>query len=250
MPQATVHLLRHGEVHNPDGVLYGRLPEFHLSELGREMAETLAAHFTRARGAGRPRSPISRHRRWSGPRRRPYPRAEALHLEIHTDERIIEAENYFQGLKVTKAELRKPKHWPHRAYPLRPSWGEPYKAQAARVRTAVEHARLPGHRTCRRRLWTGPEAIMVSHQLPIWATRLSAEGRPLWHDPRKRECTLTSITSLVLDDDGSLLRVEYSEPAAALFPVPPPPREPDVAPTPPPLPPRRPRRGRRSPSPP
>jgi broad specificity phosphatase PhoE len=64
----------------------------------------------------------------------------------------------------------------------------------------------------------GAEAILVSHQLPIWATRLSAEGRPLWHDPRKRECTLTSVTSLVFADDGTLLRVDYSEPAAVLLP--------------------------------
>ncbi|HEY8752832.1 MAG TPA: histidine phosphatase family protein, partial [Arthrobacter sp.] len=95
----------------------------------------------------------------------------------------------------------------------------PYKAQAARVRSAVDDARLRAIELAAGDYGTnGPEAIMVSHQLPIWATRLSAEGKPLWHDPRKRECTLTSITSLVFDDDGSLLRVEYSEPAAALLP--------------------------------
>ena len=32
---AIVHLVRHGEVHNPDGILYGRLAGFHLSEAGR-----------------------------------------------------------------------------------------------------------------------------------------------------------------------------------------------------------------------
>jgi broad specificity phosphatase PhoE len=218
MPQATVHLLRHGEVHNPDGVLYGRLPEFHLSELGQEMAQTLAAHFSEraARGARivyLAASPLVRAQETAAPT------AEALHLEIHTDERIIEAENYFEGMKVSKAELRKPKHWPRLVNPLKPSWGEPYKAQAARVRAAVQDARLRAIDLAGEDYGTdGPEAIMVSHQLPIWATRLSAEGRPLWHDPRKRECTLTSITSLVFDDDGSLLRVEYSEPAAALLP--------------------------------
>ena len=32
MPDTTVvHLIRHGEVSNPSGVLYGRLPGFHLS---------------------------------------------------------------------------------------------------------------------------------------------------------------------------------------------------------------------------
>ena len=42
--RTVVHLLRHGEVHNPQGVLYGRLDGYHLSELGREMAESVAAH--------------------------------------------------------------------------------------------------------------------------------------------------------------------------------------------------------------
>ncbi|WP_457963429.1 histidine phosphatase family protein [Arthrobacter sp. D1-29] len=218
MPQATVHLLRHGEVHNPDGVLYGRLPEFHLSALGRQMAEMLARHFSDRAAAGArivylASSPLVRAQETAAPT------ADVLGLEIHTDPRIIEAENYFEGMKVSKAELRRPKHWPRLVNPLKPSWGEPYKDQAARVRAAVQDARLRAIELAGGDYGTGgPEAIMVSHQLPIWATRLSAEGRPLWHDPRKRECTLTSITSLVFDDDGSLLRVQYTEPAAALLP--------------------------------
>ena len=31
--RTLVHLVRHGEVHNPDKVLYGRLDGFHLSDL-------------------------------------------------------------------------------------------------------------------------------------------------------------------------------------------------------------------------
>jgi broad specificity phosphatase PhoE len=218
MPQTTVHLLRHGEVHNPDGVLYGRLPEFHLSELGREMARTLAEHF-RQRAAGGARitylaaSPLDRAQETARPT------SEALHLQIHTDERIIEAENYFEGMKVTKAELRRLRHWRMLVNPLRPSWGEPYQKQAARVMAAAQEARLRAIELADGDFGTaGPEAIMVSHQLPIWATRLSAEGKPLWHDPRRRECTLTSITSLVFDDDGTIVRVQYSEPAASLLP--------------------------------
>ncbi|MCC2660459.1 MAG: fructose-2,6-bisphosphatase [Arthrobacter sp.] len=213
MPQATVHLLRHGEVHNPAGVLYGRLPEFHLSELGLQMAQLLADHFRDRASQGAKivylvASPLTRAQETA------FPTSNALGLEIHTDQRIIEAENHFEGLRVTKAELRKPKHWPKLVNPLRPSWGEPYKDQAARVGAAVQEARLKAIELG----GDGAEAIMVSHQLPIWATRLSAEGKPLWHDPRKRECTLTSLTSLVFNDDGTLLRVEYSEPAAALLP--------------------------------
>ena len=91
MPHATVHLLRHGEVHNPDGVLYGRLPEFHLSERGRDMARMLAEHFTARAGNGAKivhlvASPLTRAQETA------MPTAEALGLEITTDPRIIEAE--------------------------------------------------------------------------------------------------------------------------------------------------------------
>ena len=40
--RTIVHLLRHGEVYTPSGVLYGRWPDFHLSELGQEMAQRVA----------------------------------------------------------------------------------------------------------------------------------------------------------------------------------------------------------------
>ena len=96
----------------------------------------------------------------------------------------------------------------------RPSWGEPYRAQAARMLAVVD--RLRGEAVAAE--GPGAESVLVSHQLPIWVTRLAVEGRPLWHDPRKRECTLTSVTSLVFADDGTLLRVDYSEPAAVLLP--------------------------------
>ncbi|MFS0717695.1 histidine phosphatase family protein [Arthrobacter sp. 1P04PC] len=213
MPHATVHLLRHGEVHNPDGVLYGRLPEFHLSELGREMAQTVADHFSRrvAEGANivhLAASPLTRAQETA------QPISQALGLPIATEERIIEAANYFEGMQVSRSEILKPRHWPMLRNPLRPSWGEPYQEQATRVRAAVQDARLKAVELG----GDDAQAILVSHQLPIWATRLSAEGRRLWHDPRKRECTLTSVTSLVFNDDGTLLRVDYSEPAAALLP--------------------------------
>ena len=41
-PMPTVHLVRHGQVHNPDKVLYGRLPQFRLSEAGEQMAQAVA----------------------------------------------------------------------------------------------------------------------------------------------------------------------------------------------------------------
>lgn len=60
----VVHVMRHGEVENPEGVLYGRLPGYHLSELGRKMAERVAEHLT-----SRDITHVAASR-WSGPRRR------------------------------------------------------------------------------------------------------------------------------------------------------------------------------------
>ena len=212
MSLVTVHLLRHGEVFNPDGVLYGRLPEFHLSERGRAMAVMVAEHFTALASAGKApvylvASPLTRAQETA------QPTAEALGLDIVTDPRIIEAENHFEGLVMSPAELRKPKHWRYFSNPLKPSWGEAYSAQADRMLVAARDA---GRRALELG-GDGAQAIMVSHQLPIWSTRRSAEGRRLWHDPRNRECTLASLTSLTFDGDD-VVNVVYSEPAAELLP--------------------------------
>ncbi|HEY8296100.1 MAG TPA: histidine phosphatase family protein [Micrococcaceae bacterium] len=212
MSRATVHLLRHGEVFNPDGVLYGRLPEFHLSERGNAMARMVAEHLAR-RAAGGARlvhllaSPLTRAQETAKPA------AEALGLDIVTEPRIIEAGNHFEGLKVTPKELLRPRHWSSFRNPMRPSWGEAYQDQVNRMLDAVGDAR-------RRALeigGDGAEALMVSHQLPIWVTRRAAEGRRLAHDPRHRECTLASLTSLDFDGE-TIVAVRYSEPAASLLP--------------------------------
>ena len=214
MPSSTVHLLRHGEVFNPAGVLYGRLPDFHLSELGLRMAECLAEHFAQqahdgARFAYIAASPLTRAQETAAPT------AAALGLTVETEPRIIEAENHFEGLRVSRLELVKPKHWRYFANPLRPSWGESYEAQAARVLEAAADAA----RVAVERGGDGAQAILVAHQLPIWAARLKAEGRRLAHDPRRRECTLTSVTSLDIDAaTGAVTAVRYAEPAAWLLP--------------------------------
>ncbi|WP_138414628.1 histidine phosphatase family protein [Sinomonas gamaensis] len=214
MPSSTVHLLRHGEVHNPAGVLYGRLPEFHLSERGRKMAECVAEYFSQkaddgARFVYLAASPLTRAQETAAPT------AAALGLEVETEPRIIEAENVFEGLRVSRAELAKPRHWRYLVNPFVPSWGEPYQAQATRVLAAVADAA----RTAVDRGGDGAQAILVGHQLPIWVTRLKVQNRALWHDPRMRECTLASVTSLTVDAaSGTVVSLRYAEPAAALLP--------------------------------
>lgn len=211
MALATVHLMRHGEVHNPDRVLYGRLPGYHLSELGYEMADRAAAYFAARRENGAKiasvaASPLLRAQETARPT------AQALGLETGVEPRIVEAGNRFEGMSNVKERLRDPRLWPLLVNPFRPSWGEPYREQVDRVMGAVREHRdraidLAGD---------GAEAILVAHQLPIWVTRLAAERRPLAHDPRKRECSLASVTSLDFDG-GDLVAVRYAEPCADLL---------------------------------
>jgi broad specificity phosphatase PhoE len=204
----TVHLVRHGEVDNPEGVLYGRLPNYHLSERGRAMAEVVADHLAGRDIALVTSSPMERAQETAAPI------AERHSLTVGLDDDLIEAGNYFQGLRfgVGDGSLRHPRHWPRLVNPFRPSWGEPYAEVVARMTRAVTAAAAAA-----RAAGPGREAVLVSHQLPVWVTRLHLEGRRLWHDPRKRECSLCSVTSLTYDGDR-LLSLSYAEPAAALLP--------------------------------
>jgi broad specificity phosphatase PhoE len=200
-PSAVVHLVRHGEVANPDGVLYGRIPGFGLSEAGHMMAKA-AADFLAGRDITVLRSsPLQRAIETAEPV------AAEFGLEIEVDERLIEPWNHFEGMRfgVGDGALRNPRHWLHLRNPFRPSWGEPYREVAARVLGAVTSAAKAAD---------GHEAVCVSHQLPIWVARRAVEHKRLWHDPRRRTCALGSVTSLTFRD-GKVMAVSYAEPSGA-----------------------------------
>jgi broad specificity phosphatase PhoE len=204
-PDTVVHLLRHGEVHNPEGVLYGRRDGFHLSDLGVQMAEQVADTIKTRDITHLRCSPLERAQETAAPL------AAARGLEIVTDERVIESTNKFEGEQfgAGRNALRKPSNWRYLWNPFKPSWGEPYKQVAERMMAAVHDAREAA---------AGHEAVVVSHQLPIWTTRLHAEKRSFLHDPRSRQCTLCSLTSLHFVGDR-LTQVSYSEPAGDLIPA-------------------------------
>jgi broad specificity phosphatase PhoE len=206
MPDTTiVHLLRHGEVHNPEGVLYGRRDGYHLSELGRKMAQRVADTIADRDITHLRSSPLERAQETAEPV------AAALGLTPLIDPRVIESSNVFEGKRFGMGDnaLKKPSTWVHLWNPWKPSWGEPYKEVTARMLAAVYDARDAAR---------GHEAVIVSHQLPIWTTRLHVENRSFLHNPRNRQCTLCSLTSLVFDGD-ELVSLRYSEPAADLIPV-------------------------------
>jgi broad specificity phosphatase PhoE len=198
----VVHLVRHGEVDNPAGLLYGRLPDYHLSDLGRQMAEQLAEHFRDRDVVHLRSSPLERAQETAAPL------AEAFGLPLVIDSRVIEAANYFEGLRLSFAgALRHPKNWLYFRNPFTPSWGEAYREILARMRTAMREAA---------EIAFGHEAVIVSHQLPIWVARSNAEGRRMLHDPRKRQCTLASVTTFTYID-AHITSVSYSEPVAELL---------------------------------
>jgi broad specificity phosphatase PhoE len=192
-----VHLLRHGEVHNPSGVLYGRLPGYHLSATGKLMADAAADFFSERPVAALFASPLERAQETAGPV------AERLGLEVVTDERLIESGNVLEGKTITLSRLAlNPGNWRYLWNPFTPSWGEPYQQVVDRMRTVVERARDAAR---------GREAVCVSHQLPIWISRLAAEHRQLWHNPKSRECALGSVTSFTFSDND-LSGVSYTVP--------------------------------------
>jgi broad specificity phosphatase PhoE len=201
VPADLIHLVRHGEVFNPDHVLYGRIPGYGLSELGtlmaKESADSKIGHpITRLYA-----SPLQRTQESAAPW------SANFGLEIVTDERLIEPWNDFEGTAGFGAKaLRNPRLWPKLRNPFKPSWGEPYVSIAARLASVIEDA------------WNATESgevVLVSHQLPIWMAHRALAGERLFHDPRARRCSLSSITTFARVGDR-FAEVDYQDPAAAL----------------------------------
>lgn len=196
-----VHVVRHGEVHNPEGILYGRLPGFGLSDRGREQAAAVADALADRDIAAVIASPLQRARETAAS-------IAAKHvLAVDTDHDLIESRNVFEGQRVSPGDgaLRDPRNWWYLRDPFTPSWGEPYKQIAERMTTAVRKARIRAE---------GREVVCVSHQLPVWTVRLALTGKRLPHDPRRRECAVASVTTFVYQGED-LVDIVYTEPAGS-----------------------------------
>ena len=202
----VIHFVRHGEVHNPEKILYGLQPGWRLSERGIQMAQVVAQWSKNLNLGAIHSSPLQRAQETVAPI------IDNHRLQLTTDKNLIEAGNIFEGKKfeLGSGVLKHPKSWHYLYNPWRPSWGEPYDQIINRMLKALFSARDAAG---------GKDAICVSHQLPIWILRSAVEGRRLLHDPRKRECSLASVTSFELDSDGMVTGVSYSEPAQHLLPI-------------------------------
>jgi broad specificity phosphatase PhoE len=202
VPADRIHLVRHGEVNNPERILYGTLDGYGLTARGHEMATAVADYLAPFPVSRIVSSPLQRTRETAAPL------VEKTGLLLDIDHRVVEGDNAFQGTRVTaKRLLGTPRLWPLLRNPLRPSWGEPYKNIVARMMEAIDDA------------WGSVDsghAVVFTHQLPIWMVHSHVVGKPLPHLPSRRRCTLGSVTSLVREA-GKWREADYQEPAKHLL---------------------------------
>jgi broad specificity phosphatase PhoE len=194
-----VHLVRHGEVFNPDGVLYERLPGFGLSDRGRELAHAALDAVPHGPVTALVVSPLQRTKESI------QPWEAATGLSATEDERVIEPWNEFRGLNLRGGAtlFTRPDLWKFLVNPMRPSWGEAYSDIAERMLAAMRAGADSVD---------GGDVVIVSHQLPIWMAHLKLAGESLVHHPLKRRCSLSSVTSFDVRGD-KLVESAYWEPS-------------------------------------
>ena len=191
----TVHVMRHGEVHNPTGILYGRL--------ARLLTCPSAVWLRRKPSHARWQTTTSCSSWHPVAARTGNRRANRRHhgLEVATDPDLIESFNYFEGRRMSPGDgaWRDPRVWWMLRNPFGPSWGEPYKEIAARMTRGDRQGACEGGRTRGDR---GESPTARGNAAP------EAPGQRLSHDPRRRQCNLASLTSLVFDGD-ELIDLRY-----------------------------------------
>lgn len=218
MQATTIHFVRHGEVHNPDHVLYERLPGFHLSDRGRRMAEATARYLAASpqtnTAAAVYSSPLDRTRETAQAILTALNETRAARneepLELVIDQRIIEAGNNFRGTRIGHGEgaLWRNGNWKLVTNLWKPSWGESYRQIAARV-GAFAQEKVREH--------AGQQIIVVSHESPIWSYRHLLETGHPEHNMLLRHTALASVTSITYDSQtGNVMSITYVDPAAGV----------------------------------
>ncbi len=195
--RATIHLIRHGEVENPKGVIYGRLPGFHLSDKGRRQVEA-AAERLKDRNVGTI---------WASPLERAQETAEAIAVHhdaaIVTDGRLSESKTTLEGVGRTLMSLaRSPRHLWSLRNPWRPSWGESFAEIRQRMLSCVRDAVASA---------PGKEVVIVSHQTPVIVARLSLAGSRMPPWVGFTPCHTGSVTTLEVEDQ-KVVSAAYFQP--------------------------------------
>ena len=197
--RTRVYLVRHCDVHNPSGVLYGHLPGFHLSAKGVRDAEALGTYLSQSPARRIDTSPLERARETAD-----IIASRVPGIPVVTTDDLIEARFglYLQGVRPRDIPWRRPLWFVHMLWPglLKNDESVPQMAQRVR-RTVLQLIRdFPGR-----------GGICVSHGDPIQAFWVEADGRPAYALHRL-ECAKGGL--LELDYDGErLINVTYRSPA-------------------------------------
>jgi probable phosphoglycerate mutase len=190
--------MRHAEVENPHHVLYGFLPDFHLSAGGRAQSATVGRSL---RDSGVRRilhSPLDRARETAEIVNRELP----LPVPLQTDPALREADfsRYLEGLPYWQIPLLRPRWFIHKWRRGALPDDESISALGGRILDVV-------HRLAREH--PGEVSLCVSHADPLQAAWILLEGRPqnereMYRKPIGR----AAILQVDLDTDR-LLSVTY-----------------------------------------
>ena len=205
---ARLHLVRHGEVHNPAGVVYSDLPGFPLSPLGREQAAATGEHLADSGATLLVTSPLERARETAG-----YI-ARRLALEPVLDAGLTEwgLSLHWSGTPWAELDTTFPgelaAYFDHPAdLPFSPE----SLAQVAERADAVVRGLGATN--------PGAVAVLVSHQDPIQALRLRlrGDGFTAFHDDKPGHAAVITFERR----DGAWVEVGHWAPASgAAFPPP------------------------------
>ena len=194
----TIHLVRHGQVENPKGIIYGRLPGYNLSERGRRQAEEAGLHL----------APADVGALWASPLERAQETAAAIsehhQVKIVTDDRLIESDTTLEGAgRTIRALIKSPRRWWQFRNPWKPSWGETFIEIRARMVDVIDDAVAAAG---------GRELVVVSHQTPVLVARLALARRntPPWISGLP--CQTGSVTTMVLKA-GRVVKASYFVPS-------------------------------------
>jgi len=190
-----IYLIRHGDVFNPKGLIYGRLPGFKLSETGIKEAKE-AGKYLDSLGA-KPEIIIT------SPLLRTVQTAKIIQtffpdVKIIKEKKIVEGDIGWQG--IVKKDLIRKKIWDqYLSAPSSITTGERFSGVQNRVSVWVkEFAKKPYE-----------QAIVVSHQDLIRSLILFLQERPL-DDLNKFPTATGSVTVINLDKSAVLQKdIEY-----------------------------------------
>lgn len=193
--KTTVHLVRHGEVHNPTGVFYGRIPGFKLSENGRNQVKKLGKHLSNRSIKKIYASPLDRTKETAAIIQEFFPT-----IPVSYDERLIEVGSPVQGKPM--AELI-PSQWNFYIEEFIAQGGESLEDIWKRMSSFFSEV-VPLH--------DNEEIIVVSHGDPIMITAASYQGLPLRFESIRNSVYIETAQGMQLLFDGHTVIMDHIQP--------------------------------------